>query len=184
MPARRIVFSIRFSLPRGKQSGIVDCLQQLVRRGCRCCLESVGKQRALRTLRSLGSVRSLTSDGCVALGVDYSLLLREVCRCKGTTFGRGRQKKVAHNEVFNFLRVDKGVVCGVEVAKWSALGGAHRLFFDRRTKGHIWGTQNARTYTEFLVARKEGKGFKGAEVLGRPQGFCRDARFVRQHSAW
>ena len=128
MPARRIVFSIRFSLPRGKQSGIVDCLQQLGRRGCRCCLESVGKQRALRTLRSLGSVRSLTSDGCVALGVDYSLLLREVCRCKGTTFGRGRQKKVAHNEVFNFLRVDQGVVCGVEVAKWSALGGAHSFF--------------------------------------------------------
>ena len=170
MPARRIVVSIRLSLPRGKQSGIVDCLQQLVRRGCRCCLESVGKQRVLRTLRSLGSVRSLTSDGCVALGVDYSLLLREVCRCKGTTFGRGRQKKVAHNEVFNFLRVDKGVVCGVEVAKWGALGGAHRFFltegqkdifgahrmhgmhrvFDRRTEGHVfWGHTECTEYTEF-----------------------------------
>ena len=156
MPARRIVFSIRFSLPRGKQSGIVDCLQQLGRRGCCCCLESVGKQRALRTLRSLGSVRSLTSDGCVALGVDYSLLLREVCRCKGTTFGRGRQKKVAHNEVFNFLRVDKGVVCGVEVAKWGALGGAHS-FFDRRTEGHVFGgTQNARN-TQSLICSQRGQ---------------------------
>ena len=53
------------------------------------------------------------------LTFDYSLKsLREVCDCKGTTFGRGRQKKVAHNEVFNFLRGDKRVVCGVEVAKW------------------------------------------------------------------
>ena len=57
-------------------------------------------------------------DSC-PLTLDYYLKsLREVCRCKGTTFGRGRQKKVAHNEVFNFLRVDKRVVCGVEVAKW------------------------------------------------------------------
>ena len=43
--------------------------------------------------------------------------LCEVNECKVTTFGRVRQKKVAHNEVFNFLMGVKEVVCGVEVAK-------------------------------------------------------------------
>ena len=53
--------------------------------------------------------------------------------------GGGDKKKVAHNEVFNFLRVDKGVVCGVEVAKWGALGGAHRFFLTEGQKDIFFG---------------------------------------------
>ena len=56
-------------------------------------------------------------DSC-PLTFDYcQKSLCEVCDCKGTTFGRGQQKKVAHNELFNFLIGVKEVVCGVEVAK-------------------------------------------------------------------
>ena len=58
--------------------------------------------------------------------------------------------------------------------------GIHR-FFDRRTEGHIFlGAQNARTYTEFNLLAKRAKDLRAQ----RYWGYCRDARFVRPHSAW
>ena len=58
--------------------------------------------------------------------------------------------------------------------------GGHTDFFDRRTEGHVLGTQNARTYTEFNLLAKRAEDLRAQ----RYWGFRRDARFVRPHSAW
>ena len=67
------------------------------------------------------------------------------------------------------------LVRGKQYTEWDRI-----LFWQKNRRTYFFGTQKSQTYTEFNLLAKRAEDLRAQ----RYRGFCRDARFVRPHSAW